>query len=536
MRRVGLKVLLTSISLLCCLLIAELALRLWVPIKISPSLISDPELGFRNQEGIEITDHDDFGKYTFALNTDGCRGPRIQPGVNPVLLLGDSFLTAWGVREEHWVGSRIAAALPQMKVSALCSDDYGTLQERLLYERKGQAANPKTVVLFFYPGNDLINNSRALAGRTTVSPGDYFRPYWELKWGGEQVVFIDPLRARFRRIRLFALLESALLSTRSSAEIAQELLAKAGKPQLRETPAAKIPDLSLLLFDSKFSFPEWGTAWNETEAILIRFKQQVESNGAQLIVVVIPHRYQVEHGPAYHKLVQETQGNDGTSMMKDLDWNLPERRLAGFFERHNFSHILLLSELRRLTKSRQQTAYLPNGHLNHLGHQRMAELLIEKLQGNEATEHSTAIDAQPVDIFKQYASTRSLSFSQAPHTELFAWGWDRWEAPNQAGGTGFWRSEKGGVLALPLRDSKVTISGELWGSMLKGATLHLTVFLPDGPESQEIIINAAGRFSSQFVFGSSGGVRDGMVLAVLSLFRASDAEGTTSIFLRAINQ
>ena len=59
---------------------------------------------------------------------------------------------------------QIARRVPgrRVQVVSMGVSGYGTASELLYYETKGRAIDPDLVVLSFYPGNDVVNNSPTL--------------------------------------------------------------------------------------------------------------------------------------------------------------------------------------------------------------------------------------------------------------------------------------------------------------------------------------------------------------------------------------
>ncbi|MGH9379397.1 MAG: alginate O-acetyltransferase AlgX-related protein [Thermoanaerobaculia bacterium] len=74
-----------------------------------------------------------------------------------IVLLGDSYVEGWYVSDEQTVATRLAARLGR-SVANLGVAGYGTLQELRVLESDALARRPRTVVWFFFEGNDLYDD------------------------------------------------------------------------------------------------------------------------------------------------------------------------------------------------------------------------------------------------------------------------------------------------------------------------------------------------------------------------------------------
>lgn len=119
------------------------------------------------------------------LNSMGLRGrevaPRKPPGVQRILVLGDSFAFGVGVDEPSVFSSRLEALLNAGKprryeVVNMGVSGYSTDQEYLLYQEHGAALQPDVVILLACD-NDFDGNVRDFAYLA------YYKPYFELSDG-----------------------------------------------------------------------------------------------------------------------------------------------------------------------------------------------------------------------------------------------------------------------------------------------------------------------------------------------------------------
>jgi hypothetical protein len=471
-----------SAVLLPTLVALELVARLLPAPTINTDMRSDPLIGFRMPADLDMQARDEEGRYPFRLNSAGFRGPELPADGEPrpaerVLLVGDSFLNAWSVREERWVGTVLARELDargrENAVHALSCKDIGTAQELLLLRAYGPRVQPTTIVLFLYPGNDLLNNTPALAGRSTVSPGDYFRPYLVPRPAGDfETRYALPAVAAWRQLRLFAWGESMWLRGKERNELMSRLT---GRPHLTTNLRLRrklLIEEQYELFRPPAEDSPWREAWSITETLIRAHRDEARRFGARFFVVVIPHLQQVERG-------NFTYANDATltqaglpRMHESLDWNLPETRLEAFLHGEKMAHVVLLGELRREMRTRRAAFYVPDGHLGGAGHEWMAALLARAMEDGGDTCFRAEDDLlAPIDVSELYSAPFTADFTSDRHPMLVTHGWKSWlySEPGQPGG---WQLAGLGTLLVP-RSTEVVLRGKLVNECPLPATLRI---------------------------------------------------------------
>jgi hypothetical protein len=448
------------------LAVAEGVTRLFVPPPILyGDLVADPLVGFRMKPGKDLMNRDTDGEFPYRLNAHGFRGPELPaderpPGTKEILLLGDSFLNAWAVREEKWIGTQVREALARAgttaETHALCSDDYGTAQQLILLREYGARIRPDVVVVLLFPGNDLINNTIELAGWSTVSPGDYFRPYLVPDGDGFDVRHALPVRALLRRSRIFSAAEMRWLKRGRDTRSPPEALPGVVPPTKEERLAAgDLPLEYLELFRKGEPLPRWEAAWRTTERLIEEVREETEDLGARLLVVVIPHLYQVEDGACVAQLDGEMQLRGAGSLRERVDWNLPESRLEEFFHRAGIAHVQLLTPLRHAVVPGRPSVYVADGHLSGTGHTIAAEH-VARFVLDGASGGLCFVPSEPADVRELYAASDWIDVSDAGDRELFAWGFNPWF---KGDGSGAWRLDGSGVLLIPIRSAGLAVEG-----------------------------------------------------------------------------
>lgn len=217
------------------------------------------------------------------FNRDGLRGPdRPQakaPSVKRVALVGDSMVAAVATGEDKTLAGRLEQLLAGSRPDATWDvmnagvSSSSTGSELALYREVLSRYSPDLVVLVFWVGNDLADNSLALTraprlyfdldseGRLRQLPFD-FQPSPAVEW-------LD------RTSRLYVWQKSALRQARAS------LRARGGAVEPVELVFAR-PE------------PEAAArAWAITGALLRAFQDETRSRGADLVLVAAPAPVQV---------------------------------------------------------------------------------------------------------------------------------------------------------------------------------------------------------------------------------------------------
>jgi hypothetical protein len=463
-------------SILACALAIEGAARLLggpVHYHEGGSLHFDAVLGFRELPHFEMRSVDEFGAFSFRLNGAGFRGRELpdasaprRGGVRRIAFVGDSFLVAQAVRDEHLmtrVTERTLAAqgLPA-EVFGLASSDYGTAQQLLLLRRIGPALAPDVVVLVMYPHNDLVNNTLELAGRTEVSPGDDLRPYLVPDGpGGLELRYAQPLRAWLRRgSRAFVLLERRILARAAVREDAAN--SRDDVPDMAERLArGRAPREDLELYRPPPPDSDWARAWETTEALLRAFRDECRRLDARLLVLVIPDVHQVQRDADVVRLDLAARHFAGRPIDALLDWNLPERRLRDFFDREGIEARLLLDPLRRAV-TREQPVYARDVHLAWRGHAIAAEAVAEWVSGSPTPTVARTTALRPTPLLPEAPNaTAWLDFGRDEYREhLVSGGWivRRPLRPDSEPG---WLTSARALLVLPAREGDLVVRGIL---------------------------------------------------------------------------
>ena len=373
-------------SLAMGLVLGEIALRLigfdyppfWRPDPITGlALRSDTSGWFRKE-----------GEAYVSINSRELRDrerPVAKPaGTYRIVVLGDSYAeglqvdierTFWRLLEKQLQGCAFQPG-KQIDVINLGTSGFGTGQELRALQTRGLAYSPDLVLLAFFAGNDVRNNSRDLET-------DKLRPFYFLDDAGalrldDSFAASAEFQRRSSRLRNLGKEASKYLRTLQLVYYVKDLLEArtAGERSAGDRQGVSEPGLD----DQVFSAPQseqWRSAWRVTERLIAEVKRTASSAGSEFLLVTLSVGIQVHPDRATRDAFAQKLG------AQDLFY--PERRLLELGRTEDIRVIALAPDLQR--RAEADHAYLhgfPNtrlgsGHWNEAGHAAAAELLAAKL-------------------------------------------------------------------------------------------------------------------------------------------------------------
>jgi len=253
-----------------------------------------------------------------------------------------------------------------------------------MLQMRGLAYRPDLVILAFFPGNDVRNNSRELEP-------DKMRPFYLLDAAGalrldDTFARSMEFRRRTGRLRRAGKELSRYLRTlqliyyvKDLRDMKREQTDVAAVPAVATATPAR-PGSEAGLDDQIFRNPpdqKWDEAWRLTERLILELKQTAASAQAEFAVVIVSMGIQVHPDKAVHEAFARRLG------VEDLSY--PERRITQFGERTNTRVINLVPDLQR--HAERDNVYLHgfantslgSGHWNEAGHSAAAELIGTRL-------------------------------------------------------------------------------------------------------------------------------------------------------------
>jgi len=361
-------------ALLVSLLLLELGLRI-LGVSFASIGIVDPVRGWALRPGAWAHKSNE-GEADVAINADGMRDrdhPRQKPqGTFRIAVLGDSFTLASHVAVEKTYWSVLERLLRDCRALAGRTPEvinfgvtgYGTAQELLTLRHHAWEYGPDLVLLAFLTGNDVANNSRALAR-------DPLAAYMTLEAG--ELVLDD----RFRETRQYRTKKWAydLLYYSRVAQVIKQAwvnFVSARTQDIRPT----VESVFLSQNTGVYREPDsavWEDAWAVTEAILERMNAEVRERGATLVVSTLSNGLQVYPDAEERSRLQAKAGVE--------DPFYPDRRVRAAGESGGFPVITLAP--RMLDHAQAEQVFLHGfdntlwgvGHWNEAGHAFAADLL-----------------------------------------------------------------------------------------------------------------------------------------------------------------
>ena len=347
----------------------------------------DPVTGTALRPGMEGWQREEGSAY-IKVNSQGLRDREHKvakaDGTYRIAVLGDSYAEALQVDIERTFWSLAADKLQacgfargkKIEVINFGVSGYGTAHELLTLRTKAWAYQPDMVLLAFFPGNDVRNNSRALEGEAG-------RAYFSLKDGK---LFLDGALkddADFQEKQRLAVQRQALQDLRLYQLVRRVKAGNIG--QVRKAPiaaavAAGNPLTEPGLDEQVFRAPadaKWREAWEITDRLVVTMHEEIRNKGARFLLAVLSTPGSVFPDPEVRGRYARTLG------VETLFY--PEERLQRLGEEHGFEVMALAPEMqRRAEAGRVYLHGFPNtkpgfGHWNEAGHAMAAELIAARL-------------------------------------------------------------------------------------------------------------------------------------------------------------
>lgn len=352
--------------------------RFWEP---------DPDLGVRLVAGKRgwWTQEDREFVVPIQINAHGRRDVERDyekpDGVLRVLVLGDSFVEAMHVPLEAVFFRRLeehfAERLPQRRVEVIAAgvSGYGTAGELLYLRRDGKRYRPDLVLLSFYPGNDVKNNSPELEDKLKPlygEDGSLLRVS-----GHASRERAHGWRALVARSRAYAFLRQLLLTRQP---VLAESLVRVGllnAEALRSTVRREGIPVDFGVYEVPPPV-EWQRAWSYTERLLDEVRRSSQEVGAQFAVMIVSTRDQV-----YPQSWQTIVAANPAMQQRRWDVDAPLRRVEEWCRGREVP-CLAVSPLFREAAARGGEAlhFAHDGHWTAAGHalaaRELADFLLAK--------------------------------------------------------------------------------------------------------------------------------------------------------------
>ena len=341
---------------------------------------SDRDLGWKLKPGAS-GEWKGEGASFVRVNSEGLRDREHTKAKPPntlrVAVLGDSFTEAIHVPVEQTFWSKLERKLgncdavkgrKNVEVLNFGVQGYGTAQQLIMLRKKVWDYNPDIVVLAFYIGNDVINNSPKLEY-------DRYRPFFVYDASGKLVpdmAFrnLAPIDRNERAVSFVDRLPGWIVNNSRILQVAKKADLDIKKRQLSKDFTA--------LSAKNLQQPEdaaWREAWRVTEGLIVTMRNEVVQKKADFLVVTIGDPIQVGRDVKIRK--------DFTTHNNIQDLFYPNRRLEKLGAREGFRVLNLAEQFQGYTEKYQVCAHgfdnsVPcGGHWNELGH-RLASIMINQ--------------------------------------------------------------------------------------------------------------------------------------------------------------
>ncbi|HEY4492157.1 MAG TPA: SGNH/GDSL hydrolase family protein [Acidobacteriota bacterium] len=353
------KILLSFLGILFALLLGEMILRIFDYQGIS-LMKKDRALGqiYKPNPHANVYSEESDQFIPIRINSMGFRDHDHSFGRSDkkrMVILGDSFGAGFSVRFEDTFPQQCEKYLnehspSQWEVINLSVAGFGTAQEMLAYREMGRKFHPDVVVLFFFPGNDISDNSSELSTNPRI--------YFTLDDKGNLV------QEPGGRLRSEA---SSFLNDHSRLYLWQKVQMKKlenyYKYKVRLNPAYHA---FLANYDKKTM-----RAWQITEKLLASLAGIAAGESTTFLVVAIPFPDAI-----YPQWWSETLAASPPMRKEMWDLSKPERLLALFCRQNK---IAFYSPADTFRAEAAQTYYFKHGHFNKAGHARIGQLLAEQI-------------------------------------------------------------------------------------------------------------------------------------------------------------
>jgi hypothetical protein len=410
-KRVAANLALALAGVAIAFLVAEVAVRVSGLAKVS-LYTWDAYRGWGLKPGAAGWQRDEGAGFV-RVNSAGFRGPEWTiakpPDTLRIAVIGDSFTEAPQVAydqtfcsvAEHALGGCQGLGGRKIQVMDFGIDAYGTAQELVTLRRHVWQYSPDMVVLAFFSGNDLRNNSTALES-------DKCRPFYV--FDGDKLVLGGPfersrwfylscmMRFESRHSQVLNLIGDAKSNIRSKMKAlkAQRRAAAALTPAAHaSTPAAHTTDSSVPpvaargpaplgheagLEDNIYNppaTPVWRNAWRVTEGIITMMARETAAHHVPLLVVTLANPPQIYPSPTVRGYYLATY--------RSTDIFYPDERIKALGEREDFAVLNLAMPMQAYADEHHvflagfKETKLGVGHWNAAGQRLAGELIARKI-------------------------------------------------------------------------------------------------------------------------------------------------------------
>jgi hypothetical protein len=306
-------------------------------------------------------------------------------GTRRVVLLGDSFIEAVQVPFERSITplleQRSRQATGAVEFINLGLSGFGTGREYLMLRQYGRRYKPDVVMLFFV-GNDISDNSATLQGKPFI-PYPVPGPDGSVARDERGQPRFTPFADRTSRLGAVATFlrdhSKSYRALREAVDSSASLNGLLFWVGLMSTPPEQVnrPDVTNFGYYEIYRVtptPVWSEAWALTESMLVATRDLAAANGARFAVVLVPSAWEV-YPEQWEGILRKIP------KMREvpLDLTLPSRRLGAFLTAHDIPYVSLLSDFRARAGQLPALYIAGDAHWTAEGHRLAADLLADNV-------------------------------------------------------------------------------------------------------------------------------------------------------------
>jgi len=421
LRRFALNLALLTLSVILALACVEIGLRIagvaypsWVD--VARFQAPDPYMGIAARAGSQFEwrlENDNFVRISNQGLHDFEHSRQKPPNTFRIAVLGDSYAEALQVPVEKNFSSVMQQQLQacpgfsgkRVEVINFGMHGFGTAQELQMLRHYAWDYSPDLVLLAFFTGNDVQNNSRDLQQ-------DPYRPYF-VHQGGNLVLDDSFLRAPGFQTQFDARHRFASWAVGNSRVLQVIFAAKHYMTARKNDDGTRPFDVGN---DEGVYHPPtdgtWREAWSLTEDLIATMNNEVKARGSQFLLVTLSTGLQADPDPSGRTQLEKRFGVNDLFYPDDrlhqfaTTEQIPVLTLAPIFLKYAEEHRV---ELHGFHGERNQ------GHWNELGHQLGGSLMARAVcEMQNSLPPKTAVAARGEFIPGRASATGGQSQSVMP--------------------------------------------------------------------------------------------------------------------------